>query len=209
MAHRKHCVTSKRLSPLWLPFLLTLLLAGLPLLPRLRADPWLAGSVWGAAGALLLFQLVLRRHVVRSGRVLRYAFVPVRVHYVQAMMQACVYAYWGWYWGWSPRQCNLAAMAVWAVLFITMMTTGFLGTSHPGADVAFWRRACDEGRWHGCRTWLRVLAATCRTGSAEACNTRAELLNAGRIVERNPLEAGRSFDRACDLGLPRHRRGVR
>lgn len=65
----------------------------------MHANPWLAGSCLTAAGVLCLFQLVLRRHVTRTRRTLRYELaVPSSVHYVQATMQLCIYAYWGWYW---------------------------------------------------------------------------------------------------------------
>lgn len=451
----------QQLPPLRLAFLLTLLLASFTLLPRVHANPWLAGSCLAAAGVLFLFQFVLRRHVTRTRRTLRYEFaVPSSVHYVQATMQLCIYAYWGWYWrevyhympligvqlvfayvldmlvcwarrdtwvlgfgpwpiilstnlflwfkddwfflqfvlvstgvlgkeffkwtregrlthifnpsafssfvfsvaliatnsthltwgdeiastmvrppniyleiflvglvvqalysvtlvtlaavaalyvlnlvytswtgvyhyidsnipvavflgmhllvtdpatsprtalgkmafggmygasvfglypllgwfgiprfydkllcvpllnlsvraldrasnalaarcralvavwSWSPRQLNLAHMAVWIALFGTMMATNFLGKNHPGRDTAFWQRACDEGRLNGCQTWVRALDRTCSRHSAVACDTLGQVLNEGHVVPRAPLAAGLSFGHACDLGLP-------
>jgi Sel1 repeat-containing protein len=106
-----------------------------------------------------------------------------------------------WPWRWTPRQLNLAHMAVWALLFATMLGTGFLNRNHPGQDPVFWQRACDDGRRHGCRTWSRVLAVKCRDGSAEACVIRGRVLDEGRVAARDAVEAGRNFDRACDLGL--------
>lgn len=108
----------------------------------------------------------------------------------------------GWSRAWSPRRVNLAHMAVWASPFVTMITTGFLARNRPGADLAFWRLACEEGSARACRTWMRVLAVKCRESAAEACETRGRLLDEGRIVARDSLEAGRSFGLACDLGLP-------
>jgi len=87
-----------RLPPLTLASLATLLLAGLTFLPRIRHEPRLTASVLAAAAVLFVLQLALRLELGRSGRRLRYEFVPMRVHYVQAAMQACIYAYWGWYW---------------------------------------------------------------------------------------------------------------
>jgi len=87
-----------RLPPLTLASLATLLLAGLTFLPRIRHEPRLTVSVLGAAAVLFVLQLALRLELGRSGRRLRYEFVPMRVHYVQAAMQGCIYAYWGWYW---------------------------------------------------------------------------------------------------------------
>ena len=87
-----------RVSPLLLPLCGTALLTLFPLLPWVRANARLAGSFWGAAGGLLLFLLVLCCQVLRSGRVLRYEFLPRPVHYVQLAMHSSIYAYWGWYW---------------------------------------------------------------------------------------------------------------
>jgi len=104
-------------------------------------------------------------------------------------------------WTWSPRQANLAFMIVWIALFSSFMATGFLGKTHPGADPTFWRQACGEGRWNACKTWVRSQNISCRDNSASACFTLGTALNEGRIVPRDPVEAGKSFGRACDLGL--------
>lgn len=104
---------------------------------------------------------------------------------------------------WSPRQVNLAFMAVWVLVFGTMMATGFLsiGKAHPGGDPAFWRRACEDGRANGCQTWVRVLGVMCQRNSVAACDTRGRLLDEGRVVPRDLLKAGKSFWSACDLGF--------
>jgi hypothetical protein len=68
------------------------------LLPRARGSLTLSISLWGAAAGLLIFLLILRRRAARQGRVLSYEIVLRKVHYVQLVMQSCVYAYWGWYW---------------------------------------------------------------------------------------------------------------
>jgi len=78
--------------------LATLGLACLALVPRIRLHPRLAAAVFGAAAVLFVWQLWLRFQVRRSGRSLHVEPNPLPVHYVQATMQACVYAYWGWYW---------------------------------------------------------------------------------------------------------------
>jgi TPR repeat protein len=83
---------------LWLALFLILLLTGFSFLPWVSANPRLAGSFWGAAGALLLLLLLLRQQVMRTGRVLRYEILPRPVHYVQLAMHTSIYVYWGWYW---------------------------------------------------------------------------------------------------------------
>lgn len=100
MASRPQVQTAVRggLDPLWMPLLPIACLAAFSALPWVRANPRLAGSIWGAAGALLVFALLLRRKVARSGRVLTYDVVPRPVHYVQLAMHTSIYVYWGWYW---------------------------------------------------------------------------------------------------------------
>jgi len=89
---------ANRIPALRLAFFLILLLGCLSFLPRISANAGLVESFWGAAGALLVFWLILRHRAARVGRTLRYDVVLRKVHYVQLLMQACVYAYWGWYW---------------------------------------------------------------------------------------------------------------
>ena len=75
-----------------------MLLACLSFLPRSTSSLSLIASLWGAAIGLLIFLLALRRQVARERRVLSYDIVLRKAHYVQLVMQACVYAYWGAYW---------------------------------------------------------------------------------------------------------------
>ena len=87
-----------RVPPLALAFGFALALASFGFIPWVRANSRLAGSIWGAACALLVFLLLLGRAIARSGRVLRYTYVPRPVHYVQLTMHTSIYLYWGWYW---------------------------------------------------------------------------------------------------------------
>ncbi len=103
---------------------------------------------------------------------------------------------------WNPQRVNLAFVAVWVVLFTAMTASGFLGRDHPGRDPEFWRRACDDGRRNGCQTWAAFLEISCQR-DAESCNTLGQLNKEGRGLARNPLQAGKSFARACDQGLRR------
>jgi Sel1 repeat-containing protein len=462
MADRLEYSNPNRLPPFQLALLPPILLAGLSFLPRVSANPRLVASFWGAAGILLVFLFLLRRHVLRAGRKLHYEFVPARVHYIQALMQSCIYVYWGkywspvsqqaplvlaqlvflygldmlvcwwrrdkwvlgfgpfpiilstnlflWYkddwfflqflmvavgvlfkefvkwkregrlthifnpsaialslfslgllitkttsitwgeeiattlhrpphiyleiflvglvvqalfsvtlvtlwaaaalcilnlvythstgtyhfidsmipvsvflglhllvtdpatsprtslgkilfgasygaavfamygalswlgaptfydkllcvpvlnlcvqfldrvshalskrlqvfnsdWAWNPQRFNVAHMAVWISLFAVITTTGFLskGKDHPGSNPAFWRQACAEGRWNGCKTWVHTLNISCADDVAPACLTLGQVLSEGRIAPRDVSEANKGFGRACDLGLP-------
>src|SRR5262245_46245809 len=86
------------ISPFTLATIATAALASLAALPRYHADLPLAASVLGAAALLAALQVALRRRVRLAARRLVVRVAPRRVHWVQASMQGCVYAYWGWYW---------------------------------------------------------------------------------------------------------------
>ena len=87
-----------RIPPLALAGGLIGLLAAFSLIPWVSANPRLAGSIWAAAAALLVFLVVVRHRAARAGRVLSYTVVPKPVHYVQLTMHTSIYLYWGWYW---------------------------------------------------------------------------------------------------------------
>jgi len=89
---------STAIPALRLPALGTAVFGGLMLLPRIHRNPWLLGSFAVATAVLLVLLVLLRWKVGREGRRIGYDFLPQRVHWVQAAMQSCVYAYWGWYW---------------------------------------------------------------------------------------------------------------
>jgi TPR repeat protein len=98
-------------------------------------------------------------------------------------------------------------MSIWIVLFSVMMTTGFVttevvGTPHPGADPAFWERACNAHEYKACPTWVGMLNAQCEQGAGDACLTMGKVTDLGMVVPREPAAAGRGLGRACDLGEP-------
>ena len=86
------------LRVLYLPLALTFALVLLSLLPRVQGNFRLMWSFWGTAAVLLVWQsaLSLRLRSVSAGRSLQSAIRPQ--HYVQAMIQIALFAYWGWYW---------------------------------------------------------------------------------------------------------------
>jgi TPR repeat protein len=74
--------------------LFPLLLLGLCLTPYARTHVTVVYSFASAAAVFLVWIGVLwfRKRDVRI------AFRPIKSHYVQALVQTCVYVYWGWYW---------------------------------------------------------------------------------------------------------------
>lgn len=97
--HQKHSGdTNWSLGNLKLPLSLTAALLLLSFFPRVQENSMLVWSFWGAVAVLLCwlgYQIFSsqHRHELR-------AFVVVLrpQHYIQAMVQVSVYAYWGYYW---------------------------------------------------------------------------------------------------------------
>jgi TPR repeat protein len=102
---------------------------------------------------------------------------------------------------WTPRIANFVHIGVWICLFAVMSTTGFLGSSIPGANPEFWRQACVEGRGTACQTWIREMNIECFHGSGPACMMSGAALNEGRMLPRDAAAAGKDFAHACELGL--------
>ena len=107
--------------PLWIPALLTLVLAGFTLLSRINANPNLKTSFLAAAGLLAAGFGILWWSAVQSGRSLTYEFVPRRVHWVQMIMHSSVYAYWGWYWREVYHEIPLIAAQVVFLYILDML----------------------------------------------------------------------------------------
>ncbi len=102
---------------------------------------------------------------------------------------------------WSQRRWNFAHMGVWAILFVAMLSSGFLGLVHPGQSVEFWCRACEQKKsGTPCSVWLGKLGVDCRGGTATACLILGEALDDGRLVAPDRVTAGKAFSRGCELG---------
>jgi hypothetical protein len=102
---------------------------------------------------------------------------------------------------WTPRLANYAYMAVWICLFAVMWSTGFVGGRQPGANVDFWRKACEERRGSACQSWVRLMNISCNHGSGSACMMLGVASYQGRMIPPNPAESARDFAHACELGV--------
>lgn len=80
-----------------IPLILILLFSGFALFAPVREDVVLKTTILAIsmilAGWLIALWIVRRR----TGTPLSVEFVPVRSHYVQAFVQFCILAYWGWF----------------------------------------------------------------------------------------------------------------
>ena len=86
------------LRALALPFVLAVGLSAFGLTDAVRQNTNLLWSVLAAGGALLAWNALLFRQVVRTRRPLTLEIVSRKQHYVQACVQCAVLLYWGWYW---------------------------------------------------------------------------------------------------------------
>jgi len=81
------------------PLGLTALLFALSLVPRIAEHEALTRSFWGAIAALLAWQGYLLFRMKGAGIVPSLLLAePRRQHWIQAICQISVYAYWGYYW---------------------------------------------------------------------------------------------------------------
>jgi hypothetical protein len=102
---------------------------------------------------------------------------------------------------WAPHRANLAHIGIWTCLFAVMSATGFLGNHHPGANPEFWRYACLQARPTACESWVRLMNISCFHGEGAACMTLGVAEKDGRMIPRDPAEAGKLFAHACELKL--------
>jgi hypothetical protein len=66
--------------------------------PRWHASAAVSTTLQGTAAILLLWFLLLLIRQKRDRSSYIVSFAPLAPHYVQAILQLCIYAYWGWYW---------------------------------------------------------------------------------------------------------------
>src|SRR5262245_43004689 len=95
-----------------------------------------------------------------------------------------------------PQRRYLAYMGIWAVAFMTMSATGYLGDRHPGQYLPFWQQACAANTRTACEDLYFQQDTYCEDGSGWACNELGILLNDHYT---NPRRAAASFERACTL----------
>ncbi len=108
--------------------------------------------------------------------------------------------------GETPRQRNLAYMALWALVFTVLSAAGGVGDRHPGQFVPFWQEACSDGRARACEYLANMQLRFCRSGSGWACN-EAGILHVALAISGedrrrlDPADAAGALGRGCDLGF--------
>ncbi|MFN0245224.1 MAG: RnfABCDGE type electron transport complex subunit D [Planctomycetota bacterium] len=101
-----------------------------------------------------------------------------------------------WEAAFQPRKLNWIHMSGWSVLFLWMLSAGFVQGRHPGGTYEFWKRAVDEGKHNAVHGLLEVLKSHARDGSAPAWNELGNLYLEGKLVEKDPTTAARYYAQA-------------
>jgi hypothetical protein len=98
----------------------------------------------------------------------------------------------------AAKAGHLAYIGVWAVAFVAMSASGYLGDRHPGQWLPFWQQACAANAPSACEDLYFLEDGYCEDGSGWACNELGILL-----TERydNRGRAAMVFERACRLGF--------
>jgi len=93
---------------------------------------------------------------------------------------------------------HLAYIGVWAVAFVAMSASGYLGDKHPGQYLPFWQQACAADARSACEDLYFLEDGYCEEGSGWACNELGILLTEHYDNRRR---AATEFERACRLGF--------
>ena len=94
---RARVATTADLGYLNIPTIFIAVLAALAMVPSVWASPSLRWSVLGAAGVLFVADGLLYVSARSRRRTLELEFVARRPHYLQAILQSIIYAYWGYH----------------------------------------------------------------------------------------------------------------
>ena len=99
-----------------------------------------------------------------------------------------------------PRKTNLAYMGCWAALFLALLSGGAVDAPHPGASIAYWKRAVAEGKFDAGPKLMKILGSQAEQGSPSARNDLGVLYMEGKVVEQDRAAAAHYFSLACEGG---------
>ncbi|MFK7739150.1 MAG: hypothetical protein AB8H80_02415 [Planctomycetota bacterium] len=109
-----------------------------------------------------------------------------------------------------PGISNAIHMSLWAAVFAVIFFTGYVGDTHPGNSIGFWKKAVAEGRHDAERKLVmvagsRALAASVPPASRAAAYNELGIQSMTANVDRAPLEArigsaAKWFARGAEMG---------
>ncbi len=100
------------------------------------------------------------------------------------------------------RYENHVNLAIWAVVVATILLTNRVGEAHPGREVAFWRKTCDERKVGACRRLASFYGAACIRGQGDACHNLGVMLQSGDGIDVDSKRANFYFARGCERDVP-------
>jgi TPR repeat protein len=189
--------------------------------PRSSLGKIMFGSLYGG-GVILTFVVLSAFHVV--GFYDKLLVVPVLNLLTPLLDRLAGLGVAGQFGRWEakigPRKMNLAYMGCWAALFAGMVATGFAEARHPGATLAFWKKAAEEkrpGAAHGLRMLLDLFdywdrnpdeGLTFRGDNGLSRQQKlglaysqvASIYSEGKLVPADHAKAAFYFKKACELG---------
>jgi TPR repeat protein len=102
----------------------------------------------------------------------------------------------------QPRRLNLVHMGVWAVVFATMVGTGFVMGEHEGRSISYWRKKYTEGNERAGEVLMQLCLHRAAHDDPEAMNMLGMIHREGDLVAKNDAAAAAYFAKACELGDP-------
>jgi hypothetical protein len=100
----------------------------------------------------------------------------------------------------TPRKLNLAYMSFWAVLFVSLLSTGYVEAPHKGASIAFWKNARAEGKPDAGKKLFKLVGSQVNGRSGAACNELGVIYMEGELAAKDHAAAAHYFAQACELG---------
>jgi hypothetical protein len=104
-----------------------------------------------------------------------------------------------WEQAFGLHRLNLLHMACWALLFTVILGAGFIEAPHPGASIAFWQKAAEEGRPHAAENLVTKLTFLAYQGVGDACLQLGQIYTEGKFAKKDPAAAARFFAQAREI----------
>jgi hypothetical protein len=99
-----------------------------------------------------------------------------------------------------PKRSNLVYMGAWCAVFLALLTSGSVDAPHPGASIAFWKKAYAEGKYDAGPRLLKLLGSQAEQGSASAQSDLGALYLEGKAVKADHAAAAHWFALSCQGG---------
>jgi hypothetical protein len=168
--------------------------------PRTNAGKFVFGSLYGI-GVWVCYAIL--REFNQPEYYDKLLIVPFLNLSVQMIDRIAAWNFLGaltrWENGFGLKKLNVLHMGCWTALFAAMLGTGFIEAPHPGARIAFWEKAAQEGRPHAVENLITKLTLLSYSGNAEACNELGKIYSSGKLVPKDSATAAGWFSHAREL----------